>query len=128
MRRCDPEYRAAPVNESVSPTGSDGRPQTRIQQCGALTLIAGDMYSVCRRWGPNGQLWTLPQFVEAAGYSHLHPCDPLTPQVHGRALRTHGACPEGPCQQAALSIMRDHPAVGRSSGRIPEERLLPARD
>ena len=22
-------------------------------------------------WGPNGQLWTLPQFVEAAGYSHL---------------------------------------------------------
>jgi len=55
-------------------------------------------------------------------------CDPLTPQAHGRASRTHGACPERPCQQAALSIMRDHPAVGRSSGRIPEERPLPARD
>lgn len=56
------------------------------------------------------------------------PCDPLTPQAHGRASWTHGACPERPCQQAALSIMRDHPAVGRSSGRIPEERPLPARD
>jgi len=37
----------------------------------SCAIIAGDMYSVCRRWGPNGQLWTLPQFVEAAGYSHL---------------------------------------------------------
>ncbi len=24
-------------------------------------------------WGPNGQLWRLPQFVAAAGYTHLSP-------------------------------------------------------
>lgn len=35
----------------------------------AASIIVSDVAD--GTWGPNGQLWRLPQFVEAAGYSHL---------------------------------------------------------
>lgn len=97
-----------------------------------LLRRAPSLPATCTASAGAGAQWPAVDAAAVRGRCRLFPfagpCDLLTPQAHGRALRTHGACPQRPCQQAALSIMRDHPAVGRSSGRIPEERPLPARD